>query len=96
MEFLEKNTQNSPLIASQWPVLNNWAVQSCTRIQIFYETEELTEDWLWGPPNLITNGYWEDFSVMVMRPGHEADHPTLSAPTYIVIAWCLVKQEMSS
>jgi hypothetical protein len=34
-------------------------------------------DWFWGPPSLLSNGYWK-FSPGIKRPGREADH---SPPT---------------
>jgi hypothetical protein len=37
-------------------------------------------DQLWGPPNLLSNGYWGALSPGVKRPGREADHsPSASA-----------------
>jgi hypothetical protein len=35
-------------------------------------------DWLWGPPNLLFNGYWGALSPGVKRLGRKADH---SPPT---------------
>jgi hypothetical protein len=35
-------------------------------------------DWFWGPPSLLSNGYWVASSLEVKRPGREADH---SPPT---------------
>jgi hypothetical protein len=41
----------------------------------FYEAITLSKspDWLWGPPNLLYNGYSE-FLPGVTRPGREAEH----------------------
>jgi hypothetical protein len=37
-------------------------------------------DQLWGPPKLLSNGYWGAFSPGVKQLGHEADHspPTIA------------------
>jgi hypothetical protein len=42
-------------------------------------TSQCSPDRLWGPPSLLSNGYWENFPV-VKRPRREADHsPPASA-----------------
>jgi hypothetical protein len=58
---------------------------------------------LWGPPSLLTSGYWR-LSPGVKRPGREAGHlPTsraevknawnhTSTPSYVFMSWCLVGQ----
>jgi hypothetical protein len=33
-------------------------------------------DWLLGPPNLLSNGYWGLYPPGVKQLGHEADHST--------------------
>jgi hypothetical protein len=53
---------------------------------------------LWGPHNLLYNGYGGALSPGVKRPGREADHsPPASAevkktstPPYAFMAWCLI------
>jgi hypothetical protein len=45
-------------------------------------------DQLWGPPNLLSNGYWGGVSVGVKRPGREADHsPLTSADAEVKKMW---------
>jgi hypothetical protein len=41
-------------------------------------TSPCRPDGLWGPPNLLSNGYWGALSPGVKRQGREADH---SPPT---------------
>lgn len=53
---------------------------------------------LWGPPNLLTDGYWgRELFHLVKRPGREAGHSTTSeqvkdtiytfTPPIIFMAW---------
>jgi hypothetical protein len=43
-------------------------------------TSACRPDRLWGPPSLLSNGYWRALSPGVKRPGREADHsPPASA-----------------
>jgi hypothetical protein len=59
-------------------------------------------DQLWGPPNLLTNGY-HGLTLEVKQLEHEADHSPLSnakaknewsytsTSQYVFTAWCIVK-----
>jgi hypothetical protein len=59
-------------------------------------------DRLWGPPSLLSTGYWASLCTWMRRPGHEAAHapPTsaevkkmwinTSTPPYVFIAQCLI------
>jgi hypothetical protein len=58
-------------------------------------------DWPWGPPNLLSNGYWGALSPGVKRPRREADHsPPASvevkkmwiytSPPYAFMVYCLI------
>jgi hypothetical protein len=58
---------------------------------------------LWGPPTLLSNGYWGFFPPGVKRPERDADHSPPSSPEvknygsipplpqYVFMAWCSVK-----
>jgi hypothetical protein len=50
-------------------------------------------DRLWGPPNLLSNGYRGFFSWGVKRPGREADHspPTVAEVKKMWIYTCPVR-----
>jgi hypothetical protein len=39
-------------------------------------------DMFWGPPSLLSNGYWGLLSRGIKRPGHDADH---SPPTSVEV-----------
>jgi hypothetical protein len=52
--------------------------------RIFFSPERL--DRLWGPPNLLSNGYWVSF-LGGKAPGHEADHsPSFSTEVKDTVA----------
>jgi hypothetical protein len=53
----------------------NWS-QVLVGSRIF--TPPCCPDQLWGPPNLLSNGYWGALAPGVKQWGHEADH---SPPT---------------
>jgi hypothetical protein len=52
------------------------------RARIFFSPRP---DQLWGPPNLLSNGYRRLFFQGVKRPGREADH---SHPTNTEVEKC--------
>jgi hypothetical protein len=41
---------------------------------IWFFLQLLCPDQLWGPPSLLSNGYWESFLGGKARPGRDADH----------------------
>jgi hypothetical protein len=56
-------------------------VKSVQRLATGCKTERSKfESWLWGPPNILSNGYQGALSREVKRPGREADYsPQASA-----------------
>jgi hypothetical protein len=37
-------------------------------------TSPYCPDWFWGPPKLLSNGYWKVFSLDIKLLGLEANH----------------------
>jgi hypothetical protein len=76
--FAFKQSQDSSVGVATDYRLNDWGSNSGRGQEFFFMMP--CPDWLWSPPSLLSNGYWQFFpGGGVKRQRHEADHPPPSS-----------------